>query len=94
MKPAMPEYSHIEGKTYTLFEDSDSTEEYYNTIRNLADRASAMQPDTGELITKLQKFSARKRSLRRALKKKREGSPSSLLSAGFHSRMQIRKGGF
>jgi hypothetical protein len=70
----MPEYTHIEGKTYTLFGNSDSTSEYYETIRDLADRISAMEPDTGELIAKLQRFSERKRSLKRALEKKREGS--------------------
>jgi hypothetical protein len=70
----MAEYIHIEGKTYTLFGNSDSTFEYYETIRYLADRTSAMEPDTGELIDQVQKFSARKRSLRRAMKKIREGS--------------------
>ena len=33
-----------------------------------------MEPDTGELIAKLQRFSARKRSLKRALEHRREGS--------------------
>jgi len=70
----MPEYSHIEGKTYTLFGNSDSTGEYYKTIRDLADRVSSMEADTCNLIKKLQRFSARKRSLRRALKKKKDGS--------------------
>jgi hypothetical protein len=70
----MPEYIHIEGKTYTLFGDSDSTTEYYETIRYLADRISALEPNTGELTDKLQEYSVRKRSLRMALKNKREGS--------------------
>jgi hypothetical protein len=70
----MPEYSHIEGKTYTLFGNSDSTGEYYKTISDLADRVSSMEADTRNLIEKLQRFSARKRSLRRALKKKKDGS--------------------
>ena len=69
----MPEYTHIEGKTYTLFADSDSTAEYYETIRYLADRVSAMEPDTAKLVGTLQRFSKRKRSLRRALENKREG---------------------
>jgi hypothetical protein len=69
----MPAYTHIEGKTYTLFGNSDSTSEYYETIRDLADRVSAMESDTGKLIGNLQKFSARKRSLKRALQNKREG---------------------
>ena len=70
----MPEYGHIEGKTYTLFGNSDSTSEYYETIRDLADRVSAMEPDTGKLIGNLQRFSSRKRSLKKALENKREGS--------------------
>jgi len=70
----MPEYIHIEGKTYTLFGDSDSTAEYYETIQYLADRVSAMEPDAEELIGRLQRFSSRKRSLKNALEHKREGS--------------------
>jgi len=74
MKTTKPEYSQIQGKTYTLFGNSDSTCEYYETISELACRVSAMEPDTGALIDKLQRFSARKRSLKRALENKREGN--------------------
>jgi hypothetical protein len=74
MKTTQPEYNHIEGKTYTLFGNSDSTGEYYETIRELADRVSEMRSDTGELLGMLKRFSARKRSLRRALENKREGN--------------------
>lgn len=74
MRITMPEYGRIEGKSYTLFGESDSTNEYYQTIRFLADRVSVMEPATGELIGKLQRFSARKRSLKRALANKKEGS--------------------
>jgi hypothetical protein len=70
----MPEYNHIEGKTYTLFGLSDSTGEYYETISELADRVSAMEKDTGALIVRLQRFSARKSSLKRALENRREGN--------------------
>jgi len=70
----MPEYVHIEGKTYTLFGNSDSTAEYYEIIHHLADRVLELEPDTGELTAKLRRFSARKRSLKRALEHKREGS--------------------
>jgi hypothetical protein len=41
----MPEYIHIEGKTYTLFGNSDSTAEYYATIADLVNRVSALEPD-------------------------------------------------
>ncbi len=70
----MPEYSHIEGKTYTLFGNSDSTGEYYKTISDLADHVSSLDPDIDKLLEKLQRYSARKRSLRRALKRKNDGS--------------------
>jgi hypothetical protein len=73
MKSTMPEYSHIEGKTYTLFGNSDSTSDYYETIRLLADRVSAIGPDPEELLKNLQQFSSRKRSLKRALQNKCEG---------------------
>ena len=70
----MPEYKYIKGKTYTLFGNSESTVEYYQTISDLADSVSAMAPDTADLIEKLQRFSSGKRSLKRALEKKRTGN--------------------
>lgn len=73
MSSTMPKYSRIEGKTYSLFGESDSTREYYETIRKLADTVTAMEPDMGILIDKLQKFSVSKRGLKRALKNKKEG---------------------
>jgi hypothetical protein len=72
MKTTQPEYTHIEGKTYTLFGLSESTDEYYKTIRTLADRVSEMEPETDELVRKLQKYSSGKRSLKRALVNKRD----------------------
>jgi hypothetical protein len=69
----MPEYSHIEGKTYTLFGDSDTTDEYYQIIHDLADRVSEIEHDSGKLIDKMRRYSSRKRSLKRALEKKRDG---------------------
>ena len=38
----MPECTHIEGKTYTLFGNSDSTAEYFKTIRDHADRVTVI----------------------------------------------------
>jgi hypothetical protein len=75
MKYTRPEYRHIEGKTYSLFGLSDSTSEYFKTIHELAERVSTMEPDTKELVEKLQRFSVRKRSLKRAIENKREGNP-------------------
>jgi hypothetical protein len=72
MNHRRPEYSYIEGKTYTLFGSSDSTKEYYETISELADRVSAMEPDTAELVRKLQGFSTSRRQLKRAVENKKE----------------------
>jgi hypothetical protein len=81
METKSPEYSHIEGKTYTLFGSSDSTSEYYKTIRDLAERVSDIQPDLTALIEKLQRFSNRKRGLKRALEKQNERSlPAEILN--------------
>ena len=51
----------LKGKTYTLFGDSESTSEYYETIRYLATMVSAMEPDTANLIGKLAGVFGRKK---------------------------------
>lgn len=74
MKSTVPGYNHIEGKTYTLFGDSVSTSEYYETIRNLADKVAYIVPDTKTLLETISKYSNGKRALKRALKKEGKGS--------------------
>jgi hypothetical protein len=48
MRSLSPEYSPVYGKTYSLFGKSDSTSEYYETIRMLADKIHALDPVIAE----------------------------------------------
>lgn len=75
MKSVSPEYSHIEGKTYSLFGVSDSTEEYYSTISALADRVMVTHPDIKEMINRLQRFSSCKKKLRHVIKHNDDSDP-------------------
>jgi hypothetical protein len=68
MRPAIPVYSPVFGKTYTLFGQSDSTIEYYNTIRMVADKILVLNSDIRDVVEKLAKFSAKKRILKKSLK--------------------------
>jgi hypothetical protein len=54
----------IEGKTYSLFGDSGTTREYYQTIRSLADKI-LIEHDIEVVLTTLRKCSSKKRLLRR-----------------------------
>lgn len=70
MKQARPSYNPFEGKTYTLFGNSESTTGYYETISHLADLVQTMCPDTMKQIEEIREFSSGKRRLKRSLKKK------------------------
>lgn len=70
MKPFRSDYSPVYGKTYSLFGKSGSTREYYETIRMLADKILAKNPDIRELVENLNQFSSKKRALRNILKNK------------------------
>jgi hypothetical protein len=61
MRPSWPEYSPVKGKTYSLFGDSGSTVQYYETIRMLADKIIEMTSDILRLIEYLVLFSSKKR---------------------------------
>jgi hypothetical protein len=75
MKPAVSEYKHIEGKTYSLFGQSDYTAEYYSTISDLADRVMATHPDIKNLVDDLQRFSSRRKRLRHVTRHHDNGDP-------------------
>jgi hypothetical protein len=62
-----PEYLPVNGKTYSLFGKSDSTSEYYETIRMLTDKILALNPETGDLIDNIRRFSSKKRILKKSL---------------------------
>lgn len=67
MKPFITDYSPVNGKTYSLFGKSDSTLEYYETIRILADKILEKNPDILELVEKLYMCSSKKKVLRKIL---------------------------
>ncbi len=69
-----PEYLPVNGKTYSLFGKSDSTTGYYETIRMLADKILALNPDTRDLIEKIREFSSKKRILKKSLRIKDPGN--------------------
>lgn len=66
----MLEYFPIKGKTYSLFGDSDSTLGYYETIRMLAEKVLSINTETEYLIESIEKFSSKKRRLKKSLKAK------------------------
>jgi hypothetical protein len=78
MKNVKPEYIPVEGKTYSLFGDSDSTSEYYNIIRMLADDIQVFN-NSKTLIEDILKFSSNKRVLKRSLKRNEPDNPMSVL---------------
>lgn len=74
MKSSKPPYKPVEGKTYSLFGNSETTGGYYSNIRRLADRIIQTNPDVSVLVDELGKYSAKKASLKRSLLKKSEGT--------------------
>jgi hypothetical protein len=70
MNQFISDYSPVNGKTYSLFGKSDSTFEYYETIRILAEKILVMNPDIRDLVEKLDKFSLKKRALKKIVKDK------------------------
>jgi hypothetical protein len=79
MKPFRSDYSPVYGKTYSLFGKSDSTLEYYETIRRLADKILEKSPDIGELIEKLYLSSSKKRALRKILQSQKPDNMISII---------------
>jgi hypothetical protein len=67
MRPSWPDYSPVKGKTYSLFSESDSTVQYYETIRLLADKILEMTPDIRMLVEKIELYSSKKTALGKIL---------------------------
>jgi hypothetical protein len=67
MKPIRPDYSPVNGKTYSLFGKSASTLEYYETVRMLADKVLEKNSDIRELLENLNLYFSKNRYLRRIL---------------------------
>ena len=59
----------IEGKTYTLFGDPPSTNEYYKIIKKLADGILDENPDINFVINTIIRYSSKKSYLKTILKK-------------------------
>jgi hypothetical protein len=66
MSSVTPEYSPLNGKTYSLFGNSDSTSGYYETIGMLADKILDLNPDLRFLIDNITRFSSKKKILKRS----------------------------
>jgi hypothetical protein len=74
MNSVIPEYPPVNGKTYSLFAESDSTSGYYETIRILADKILELNTDLHYLIRSIAKFSANRKTLKRSLEIKKIGN--------------------
>jgi hypothetical protein len=74
MKPSESVCQPIEGKTFSLFGNSGSTREYYNTIRSIAEELLSKQ-DPVPILATLIRYSHRKKLLKRLTSDKRSGHP-------------------
>ena len=80
MKSVRSDYLPVYGKTYSLFGKSDSTFEYFTTIKTIADKILEKNNDISELIKNLNLFSSKKRTLKKFLRNKSsENKVSSIL---------------
>ena len=68
MKKIESRETKIEGKTYSLFGNSESTEEYYQLIASLADKILENNPDISTVIEILIRSSSKKRYLQNILR--------------------------
>jgi hypothetical protein len=80
MKPVRSDYSPVNGKTYSLFGNSDSTLEYYETIKMLVDKILVLNPDIGKMVESLNQLSSKKRVLRKILKDKGSDNMMSIIN--------------
>jgi hypothetical protein len=77
MRTFIPQYNPVCGKTYSLFEESDSTSGYYETIRMLGDQVLKLNSDIQNLVQNIREFSSKKGILKKSLRTK---DPASLMS--------------
>jgi hypothetical protein len=68
MKTDELKQAKIEGKTYSLFGNSDTTEDYYQLISSLADNILENNPDISFVIEILNRYSSKKRYLQKILR--------------------------
>ena len=74
MSSPNPEYTPVNGKTYSLFGNSDTTSGYYETIGMLADKILELNPDPQDLIDKITRFSSKKKTLKKAIDSENNGT--------------------
>lgn len=79
MRQIRSEYSPVYGKTYSLFGNSDSTSEYFETIGLLAERIQELNPDTPALIEIIRRFSSKKKILKKFLRKQESDNLMSIV---------------
>jgi len=79
MRQIRSEYSPVYGKTYSLFGNSDSTSEYFETIGLLAERIQDLNPDTPALIEIIRRFSSKKKILKKSLRKQESDNLMSIV---------------
>jgi hypothetical protein len=68
------QYSPVDGKTYTLFGNTGETSYYYKKIKLLADKILEKYPDKLTVIETIEKYSSKKRYLRKILKNSEHGT--------------------
>jgi hypothetical protein len=76
MKNLRPEEFKIEGKTYSLFGDSGTTDGYYQIVELLADKILEKNPDIASVIEMLTSYSAKKRYLTKITRNKVKDIPA------------------
>lgn len=59
-------YPAVNGKTYTLFGERDSTEEYYSTVKRLLDSLTSLCPDQEKLLLHIREAGRRRRGKKTA----------------------------
>lgn len=80
-------YHHIEGKTYTLFGNTDSTAAYYQTIRSIADKI-LHEYDMDSVLKAIKKYSPKKEYLRQIIKKSEINSLISFCLISVHDELK------
>jgi hypothetical protein len=71
MKPKSLDYSPVTGKTYSLFGDSGTTEEYFQTIRMLSDKILEIRPYIESVFKTISQYSSKKKYLLNCLKRRK-----------------------
>jgi len=79
MKSFWPEYIPINGKTYSLFGNSDSTSGYFETIKLLADNVLASNKNMRKLVEDIREFSSKKRILKKSISTNNKFNPMSVI---------------